>query len=304
HANDETFRSRFRKGWKGSLEKVAETYCETICRLYRLTDPVTDWGIEKKYPNKDLEAFRALQFAGQLLGDLAGWAIDHQAGKAALNIPHRFPMFPQGMAAEAVGVLEKLKPIVQSDVPEKTGGPLRRQGPADKESTLSVEQQRQFLCSFFAALNGGLGLPLLNELIDALEGLNIGETKPLLQVKRRSKNWTRAHCKLESLEYVEFWHAFDQTKNSKYYKDVWDAFDENPDPHNPNDEEHTRTVRRYKEQAVKHLGLLLVESRLAMARNAASNVRAGELDESWRKSTMDSYSVSRLQEIGKRFRSG
>ena len=229
-------------------------------------------------------------------------SIDHQAGKAAMDIPIRAPGFPMGMTAEAVAKLEELKPVVRSHAPEQAGAAVTTPKASDPISTLSVEHKRQALCNVLYALNAGLNLLMVDELIESLDSLNVGETKPLLKLKRRSKGWTRAHCQLEALEYVEFWRAFDQTRNTKYLRDVWHAFGENPDPDDPNDDERIRVVRRYKDQAVKQLGLLFVESRLAMARNAASNVRAGKLDERWRKSTTDSYSVTRLQEIGKKFR--
>jgi hypothetical protein len=298
---DKTYRSRFPKDWSGSLEGVAAHYCEIICRDYRLTDPTRDWGLEQQYPNIDRDAFDALRNIGQLARDLAGWAVDHQAGKSLLNVPLRNPLFPQGMAQDAVRELDRIKQVVRSNAPEKVGAAATRH---QAKSKMSVQQKRETLCSILYALNAGLEMPLFDELIESFDSLNVGETTELFRPEKRSRSWTKAKCQLEALEYVEFWRGYDGAKSAKYYKDVKDAFDGHSDPDEPNLDERIRTARRYKEQAVRYMGLLLVESRLKMAHNTGTIARANSLGQKHTAEVKDKYSRARLDEIGKRFRGG
>lgn len=284
------------------MDKLASHYADVACQYYRSSNPVLPTSHPREFPNKDVDAFSALENAGQFLSDLAGWAIDHQAGKVALKITLTHPLFPQGMAPEALAEVERLKPIVRSHQPEEMGAQITREELRTQKSSLSIEQQRQFLANILYALNGGLNLPLLDELVEGLRSLNVGEVPAILQPEKRSRNWTRAHCQLKALEYVEFWRAFDGAKSAKYFKHVKDAFDGGAYPDDPNVEERIRTARRYKVQAIKYLGLTYVEARLSMARNQASYVRAGsresDEDQHWR----TEYSLERLNQIGVKFR--
>lgn len=51
-------------------------------------------------PDKDIDSHQAFQLAGQLIGPLLKWAINHEAGKIIGNIPSHV-----GWGIEARGVL-------------------------------------------------------------------------------------------------------------------------------------------------------------------------------------------------------
>jgi hypothetical protein len=141
---------------------------------------------------KDMAAFEALSVAAILVNQIAGWALDHQRGLAEKGLKF-VPSVPTG-AKSSAAYLES-KASVDTHEHERLGS---------QRNELSIAQQRRFVINILRAMDLGLGLPY--EFVEALEGLEFGETLPLVEPihTRKRTGLTTYRAKLTAIAFVEY----------------------------------------------------------------------------------------------------
>ena len=144
----------------------------------------------------------SLQLVGELLEDVAGWAVDHEMGKAALGMssPTLGPVC--GLDVDAESELTRLNSVVNSHVPEQFGSEISSvTRSASVFRAYLPSDQRQMLINVLSCLNSGWYSPLIADLIEALQALNFGERRLLFSPsERKSNRLTRAKFLLQALQ--------------------------------------------------------------------------------------------------------
>ena len=164
--------------YKGPLieDSFVRLMVERLDELERKTRPSRG---DTSAEQKDLAAFEALQFAGDLVRYVAGWAIDHQIGLAAGNLKF-VPLQPSGTKSHPQYLSERS--IVDSHAHEKAGA-VRPQG--DDGGALVA---RKSSMNLLRANPGAMPSWLQRKTIEGLEALDYGEVQPMLDpVKHRPK---------------------------------------------------------------------------------------------------------------------
>jgi hypothetical protein len=171
-------------------------------RLERATRPSSGLNAE----GKDLAAFRALRLAAGLIRDIAGWAIDHQFGKAK-----------NGYGFAPISIQEQMEfdrqPDLDNHSHEKTG----------RECVgLDPIEARQFLLNMLRPMGHALRIP--KNVIDGLEALQFGETLPIFMKAPTAKRsgLTEYRAKLAAIAFI----AFENEKGVKKHVSTQEVADE------------------------------------------------------------------------------
>jgi hypothetical protein len=222
---------------------------DTLDRLERETRP----GNDLDATGKDDKAFVALNFASWLVGYLVGWAIDHQRGLALKNLTH-VPLQPPQTNNHPEYVNSRLR--VDSHEHEKAGGH------AEQLSNMSPADTRRFVLNVLRPMSWHLHLG--NDLADALEALESGETLPILKEVGTSKRTTLTQLKLKlfAVAYIEH-HYARGVKKVKSQTLVADKFGVTQN-----------AVRDWPAEVRTALGNLEVDNAIAIAQNAALSFEA------------------------------
>ncbi len=163
---------------------------EALEELERETWP--GLGLDPK--GKDAAAFKALHLAAWLVDNVAGWAIDHQRGLAQEGL--RF----LGTVADTVKASsEHSERLAAVDVHDHERDGASR-GP------LSPIQSRKFLLNMLVPMGDRLSLP--DDIVEALEALDYGETLPIFAKASTSRRTglIEYRAKLSAIAFIEYEH--------------------------------------------------------------------------------------------------
>lgn len=235
---------------------------------------------------KDMRAFSALGCAGELVDDLAGWAIDHTVG-LALNGRRWVPLQPSGVKSHPEYLAER--EAVDDHIHEKTGGAQTAY------ETLDPVMCRRIFLGLLQANPGGFPAEIQEMMVEALEALDFGETLPILQpaVTDRKRKFRELRLQLRAVEFVEFRHATGMTKSAARDR-VGLAYGQ-----------AATTVRLWEGRLRTELGELEVSRNIAFAQARASVAK--ELEQkigagaSLRSTSTDRYGDEALKAAGKRY---
>jgi hypothetical protein len=180
---------------KPSIEnKRVQALLEQLDQLEKKTRP--SWG-EETEAGKDRAAFSALHIARELVGYVAGWAIDHQIGLATKKmgfVPRRTSQ------AEAHPDHLEGKRKADSHDNERIGG-----------NTIKLEPiaERIALINLLRANPGGFPEEVRGPAIEALEALSFEEVLPMLAPAKgnRKVKLTELRVQLQIIGFVEFQKA-------------------------------------------------------------------------------------------------
>lgn len=146
----------------------------TLARLVALRDATDPNGGDETAARKDMNAFHALQEAGNLVRATAQWAIDHQIGLATEGL--RF--VPLGPAqTRSLPEYQQAREQVDSHIHEGIGVDFG----LGHLAPLTVQERREILISLLRANVGGFPDGIAAELCLALEALSYGDVLPILQ---------------------------------------------------------------------------------------------------------------------------
>jgi hypothetical protein len=168
-----------------------------IERLDSLEKRTRPSGGEETEHGKDLAAFQALHFAGDLVRHVAGWAIDHQIGLATA----RLGFVPLGTPqVKAHDDYIEARAMVDGHEHERIGG---------NSIDLDPLTARDALINLLLANSGGFSQSVQRPAIEALEALEFGEVTPMVaRAKSNQKvKLIEARLQLEIIGFVEFQSA-------------------------------------------------------------------------------------------------
>ena len=194
-------------------EKLKEYVGDVVNELIALERRTNPEDGENTSENKDFNASRALQLAGELVESLAGWAIDHQIGlgievcssvseQLSNSKPH-----PDYLAAK----------IAADNHRHEAAGSEYNYEASFKGQRGSSDAERQMMINLLRALSNAFPHGLVCGTIEALEALEYGEVQPLLAPssttlgKHGLSLWT---LRLGALECVEYYTAQGYTRKA------------------------------------------------------------------------------------------
>lgn len=231
--------------------KARDEYVDhLIGRLRELEQRTDPTGGPQSAIGKDFAAFQALRTAGELVGALAGWALDHQAGLALKGLEF-VPMQPSGTKLHPE-FLEKQKQV-DDHVHEGTGGEAGVPDPI---------VARRLLINLVRANPGAFPASLQNMVVEALETLDHGDTLPLLEATKggNKRSLAARRLELQAIGFVEY-RATRGIKKYVALGEVADALGVSSD-----------TIRSWEHRLRREFGNLAVSRTITFARNAASHV--------------------------------
>lgn len=201
---------------------------------------------------KDRNAFDALNNAGVLLREMAGWAIHHRAGLAINKIQTLKPRVPQQTAQ--LPEYQSAKVAADSHDNETTGQITQR---ADIDPTTA----RQIAINVLSPLATYLGI---DSLIEGLKALDTGEVLPIVQPAATfdKVRYTETRFQLAAITLVEYWTARQMQKQEAQAL-VSDAFGVS-----------VPTLRSWEGRVRQALGEIEVSETISRARNLAANFKA------------------------------
>jgi hypothetical protein len=158
---------------------------KALDRLEQETRPSSD----SNAAGKDRASVMALTLAAKLVQEIAGWAIDHQLGKAKKGLG----LEPLVLGSDPEG----LERVAALDVHDH-----EREGIVSGE--LNPIQTRRFLLNLLGPMASPLSIP--NNVIEALEALDFGETLPVFMKAPTTKRsgLTEYRAKLGAIAFIEF----------------------------------------------------------------------------------------------------
>jgi hypothetical protein len=229
-------------------EQLIANLISKLTELERKTDPA---GGAATASGKDIAAFQALTFAGNLVRALAGWALDHQVGLARQDLefvplqPSQTKEHPEYLRSRA---------IVDDHAHERAGALF-------STCDLIPSMIRKALINLLRANPGGFDFDLQYTLLHALRALDFDEVHPILRPTRtdRKRNLTELQLQLWALVLVEYRRGRGKKKEHAL-QEVASAMGVSKD-----------TIRSWVRRLRSEFGPLEVERNLAIARNAASN---------------------------------
>lgn len=260
---------------------------DDLLELERKTVPAS--GAEAA-EGKDFAAFEALQSAGRLVEELAGWAMDHQIG-LALSGAKFVPSQPSGTRNHPDYLHNKA--AADSHEHEAQGSAYFE---LDSPTEQSAQAERRMLTNLLHMNPGGFPSALARRAVEALEALDWGETQEMLRPEKTSLDrnaYTRHQLELQALMHVEYFKARGMKKLAAQAK-VGKAYGREFD-----------TVRGWEWRLRRKLGALEVSRMLSFAHNAGRNAEAAQSDPSsgrdleWFEAR---HGQSTLEENGKRYR--
>jgi transcriptional regulator with XRE-family HTH domain len=205
---------------------------------------------------KDLAAFDALKFAGNLVRYVAGWAIDHQIGLAAEGLKF-VPLQPFGTKNHPQYLAERS--LVDSHAHEKTGG-VRSHDDDDGGAFVA----RKSLVNLLRANPGAMPSWLRHKTIEGLEALDYGEVQPMFAPisTGRKRDLTLLRYQLQALALVAYRRKLG-LKKEKSLEQVADALGISP-----------HTLLSWETRLRNEFGRLQVDRTISFAENHASWVAA------------------------------
>ena len=250
---DDGFPSR--KSNEGS-NKYISVLLARLAELEKQTNPA---GGDETAKGKDLAAFEALSFAGDLVGAVAGWAIDHQCGLAQSGLKF-VPLQPSGT---------KDHPEYRDQRAEVDRHGHESEGAAVARSlTFDPRVARNALYNLVLANPGGFPSGLQQLLLQALRALDYGEATPIFQpeAEHRKRSYQELRLQLEALGFVEY-RVGTGYKKQKAQEDVAVVFGV-----------ATETIRTWEKRLRDEFGRLEVSRTLWFAKNAGNWTKAATAD--------------------------
>jgi hypothetical protein len=237
---------------------------------------------------KDLAAFEALKFAGNLVRYVAGWAIDHQIGLAAEGLKF-IPRQPSGTKNHPQ-YLSELS-LVDSHAHEKAGAALSL---SDDGPFVA----RKCLVNLLRANPGAMPSWLQHKIIESLEALDYGEVQPMLAPisTGRKRDLTLLRLQLQALALVAYRRKLGLTKE-KAVEQVADVLGASP-----------HTLLSWESRLRNEFGRLEVDRTINFAENHASWVDDARKRERRGEEAEDtevheaSYNDAALTELGKKYK--
>lgn len=257
----ETYRRRYAPDAVVGLEAAIEEAVDRLRSAYAATDP-TGAGSNRRRKRND-DSWKALAAVGTLLDGAAGWAVDHEIGKAANDIGDFISVRPdpsKRATAKAAERFDQLAPRVNSKRMEEVGADIRRDHHLidDRSKGYQPEVQRQMLINVLRPIAATANIRLLHTLVEALEALNMGETYQLLTADagpRRS--FTLAMLKVHALRYIEYQVARWGKAKAVVIEDVLNAYGRAGSDR--------KTISNWKKQVECRLGTVAVAQQLEAA---------------------------------------
>jgi hypothetical protein len=261
-----------------------------LARLDDLEIGTRPSGGEVTAARKDIEAFEALNIAGQLVQYVAGWAINHQIGLGAENLKF-VPLQPSGTRLHPQYLLERS--IVDSHLHEKTGGAYRLSDDGNAEAA------RKCLVNLLRANPGAMPSWLQYMTIKSLEALDYGEVQPMLAplATGRKRDLTLLRLQLEALGMVAFRQKLGRLKKDAV-ADVAGVLNVG-----------ANTLLSWETRLRSEFGRLEVDRTISFAQNHASwinearrrRLRGQEFDDDIEMHEAD-YNDEALMELGKKYK--
>jgi transcriptional regulator with XRE-family HTH domain len=238
---------------------------------------------------KDLAAFQALKWAGNLVQHVAGWAIDHQIGLAAEGLKF-VPLQPSGTKAHPQYLSGRS--LVDSHAHERAGA-VRSQ--SDDGGPLLA---RKCLVNILRANPGAMPSWLQRKTIESLEALDYGEVQPMLAPANtgRKRDLTLLRFQLQALALVAYRRKLGLTRG-KALEQVADALGVSH-----------HTLLSWETRLRNEFGRLEVDRTINFAENAASWVDDARKKERRGEEPADTeiheagYDDAALIELGKKYR--
>ena len=242
----------------GARDGFVSSLLDQLAELQRLTDPA---GGEKTAVKKDLNAFIALETAGNLVQAVAGWALDHQYGLALHGLEF-VPLQPSGTKNHPEYL--ELRARVDSHKHEREGAA------ASRRQAIDPSVARALLYNLVMANPGAFPFLLQQIILEALLALDYGETLPLLRPKGKHKKrgYRELKLQLRALAFVEYRVALGQ-KKYEAQEIVAAAFGV----------DH-QTIRTWEKRLREEFGRLQIERTISFAQNTASYVHASRIGQS------------------------
>jgi hypothetical protein len=150
------------------LSPLAEKVRALLEQLEQLEKSTRPSGGEQTAAGKDRAAFQALQTAGELVKQVAGWAIDHQIGLATKGLGY-VPAGPPGAREHPDFIAARL--AANSHEHERVGASVK---------TLDPVTERAALLNLLIANPGGFPAVVQRPAREALEALAFEEVLPIL----------------------------------------------------------------------------------------------------------------------------
>lgn len=223
-------------------------------RLEKLERETRPSGGEQTAKGKDLAAFQALKFAGQLVEYLAGWAIDHEVGLAIENMqfvhlqPTQTREHPQHLAE---------RQQVDSHEHERAAGALHLN--SDQESDPFIA--RRLLLNMLRPNAGAFPGWLQSGVMEALQALEYGEVKPIFEAVKggHKRGLTELNLQLRAVAMVAYRRELGMTREK-----ALQAVSEGLGGVSPN------TILSWMGRLRSEFGDLRVKEAIAYAENQAS----------------------------------
>jgi hypothetical protein len=239
----------------GHTQRVQELL-DRLAELERQTHPL---GGEQNATRKDMNAFQALEIAGELVRVVAGWALDHQYGLALHGLEF-LPLYPPQVRKLPEYIKDRR--LVDDHRHELSGASVTRG--VDIEPRIA----RKLLYNLLYANPGGFPDSLQHLALEALKALDFGEVPALFEPcgKYVKAEYRELQLQLWALALVEY-RATTRGSKTKARKEVAAAYNVAPS-----------TLTTWEYRLRKKLGYLRVSSTIARARNIATHVEAARLN--------------------------
>jgi hypothetical protein len=224
---------------------------DQLDELERKTRP--DLGA-KSAAGKDLAAFEALELAGKLVQYVAGWAMAHEIGLAA-EVLRFVPLQPFGTKNHPDYVAQKA--LVDDHRHEIRGGAV--------DMDLSDPHlARKCIINTLSPNCAGMPHSMQREIVEALEALDWGEVRPILEpvLKGNKRTLTELRLQMRAIAMVTYREALGVEKH-KAQKEVAAALGV-----------AFETLKAWERPLKEKFGAVAVERQKSFAANHASHVKA------------------------------
>lgn len=246
------FQHRNREHRPEASEKYISTLLEQLRRFELQTRPS---GGDKTAAGKDLAACGALQMAGMLYVAVAGWAINHTAGRGLAGLSF-VPLVPQ--ETKLLPDYQAARLLVDTHDHEKTGSNIA----PGLVASLPPDQARNFVLNVLTMLEH-IEPNSIALIVDALHALEFNEIRPVVAVtekgKRAKDTYAERASQLEAICLVEKLceQGRSKLKSQKLVAEHYGVSE--------------LTLRSWESRLRVSYGNALVHARLRMARNLVKN---------------------------------
>jgi len=208
---------------------------------------------------KDLKAYRALRYAGDLVQNLAGWAINHQIG-LALEGRRFVASWPSGALTSSRYLAEVA--AVDDHRHEVAGARAARQQQDPKTD-------RRIFANLLQGNPGAFPRSLMMQVNKDLHALDFGESRPLFRKanRRRKVSLDELELQLQAVEFVSYRRAQGRPKHATA-EEVAAAFGIAPE-----------TLLSWEKRLAREFGAPAIKRRVIFARNAGLAKRKADDDD-------------------------